>query len=95
MPSDIYTQHTHHPDRFREEGYAWGLFSPGPEWLTVLGSHWENIPLTESPDEAARPGVRVLDGDQPKPYILAKVRRCGQDYFQVLEVERTYTPEPV
>ena len=39
--------------------------------------------------------MRVLDGgDQPKPYILAKVRRCGQDYFQVLEVERTYTPEP-
>jgi hypothetical protein len=25
-------------DQLRTEGYAWGTFTPGPDWLTVHGS---------------------------------------------------------
>ncbi|MYS35958.1 hypothetical protein K388_07468 [Streptomyces sp. KhCrAH-43] len=92
MASDIYSQNASHPDRFRAEGYAWGILDQGSEWLSILGSHWESIPLPESPDDTVRPGVTVLRGGEPKPYTLAKVRRDGQDIFRVLEVVRTYTP---
>ncbi|MGW1819894.1 hypothetical protein ACWCQM_40845 [Streptomyces sp. NPDC002125] len=91
MASDIYPQDVFHPDRSRAEGYAWGFLDS--EWLSVLGSHWERIPLPESPEDAARPGVTMLRDGEPKPYTLAKVRRDGQGIFRVLEVVRTYTPE--
>lgn len=94
MPSDIYTQDNRHPDRYRTEGYAWGfLRSSDGQWLSVLGSHWERIPLPESPKDAVRPGVvSVIDG-KPSTYTLAKVRREGRSIFAVLEVVETYTPE--
>ncbi|WP_331720912.1 hypothetical protein OG306_40730 (plasmid) [Streptomyces sp. NBC_01241] len=91
MASDIYPQDVFHPDRSRAEGYAWGFLDS--EWLSILGSHWERIPLPESPEDAARPGVTMLRDGEPKPYTLAKVRRDGQDIFRVLEVVRTHTPE--
>ncbi|RPK32668.1 hypothetical protein EES39_38365 [Streptomyces sp. ADI92-24] len=93
MSSDLYTQDCHHPDRFRAEGHAWGILDPGSDWLCVLGSHWESIPLPESPEEAARPRTTVVYDGKPEPYTLAKVRRDGQSIFRVLEVVRTYTPE--
>ncbi|MFF1737852.1 hypothetical protein [Streptomyces sp. NPDC058247] len=91
MASDIYPQDVFHPDRSRAEGYAWGFLDS--EWLSILGSHWERIPLPESPEDAVRPGVTMLRDGEPKPYTLAKVRRDGQDIFRVLEVVRTHTPE--
>ncbi|MGA5643628.1 hypothetical protein ACPCTN_33465 [Streptomyces cinereoruber] len=91
MPSDIYPQDVFHPDRSRAEGYAWGFLDS--EWLSILGSHWERIPLPEAPEDAIRPGVTVLRDGESKPYTLAKVRRDGQSVFRVLEVVRTHTPE--
>ncbi len=93
MPSDIYPQDIFHPDRSRAEGYAWGIQYPGSDWLCVLGSHWERIPLPESPEAAARPRATMVHDGEPRPYTLAKVRRDGQSIFLVLEVVRTYTPE--
>ncbi|MBD2829836.1 hypothetical protein ID875_20850 [Streptomyces globisporus] len=86
-------QDNHHPDRFRSDGYAWGFLAPESIWLSVLGSHWESIPLPESPEDAIRPGVTVLYSGRPQPYTLARVRRDGQSIFRVLEVVRTYTPQ--
>ncbi|MFJ5645769.1 hypothetical protein [Streptomyces sp. NPDC093223] len=91
MASDIYPQDVFHPDRSRAEGYAWGFLDS--EWLSILGSHWERIPLPGSPEDAVRPGVTMLREGEPQTYTLAKVRRDGQDIFRVLEVVRTYTPE--
>ncbi|MER6256797.1 hypothetical protein ABT224_36190 [Streptomyces sp. NPDC001584] len=93
MASDIYPQDVFHPDRSRAEGYAWGFLRPGSDWLSILGSHWERIPLPEAPEDAVRPGVTMLRDGEPEPYTLAKVRRDGQDIFRVLEVVRTHTPE--
>ncbi|MFH8642002.1 hypothetical protein [Streptomyces goshikiensis] len=93
MASDIYPQDGFHPDRSRAEGYAWGFLRPGSDWLSILGSHWERIPLPESPEDAVRPSVTMLRDGEPEPYALAKVRRDGQDIFRVLEVVRAHTPE--
>ncbi|MFE2530168.1 hypothetical protein ACFXEL_38770 [Streptomyces sp. NPDC059382] len=93
MPSDLYPQDNFHPDRSRIEGYAWGILRPGSEWLSILGSHWERIPLPESPEAAIRPAVTLLYDAKPEPYTLARVRRDGQDIFRLLEVVRTYAPE--
>ncbi|MEU6619150.1 hypothetical protein [Streptomyces parvus] len=93
MPSDIYPQSNFHPDRSRAEGYAWGILRPGSDWLSILGSHWERIPLPEAPEDAVRPGTTLLYENKPEPYTLAKVRRDGQDIFRVLEVVRTHTPK--
>ncbi|MFJ4343600.1 hypothetical protein [Streptomyces sp. NPDC088915] len=93
MPSGIYSQDNHHPDRFRAEGYAWGILRPGSDWLSILGSHWERIPLPGDPEDAVRPGVTLLYEGKPETYTLAQVRRDGQSIFRVLEVVRTYTPE--
>ncbi|MFD4320546.1 hypothetical protein [Streptomyces sp. NPDC058548] len=93
MPSNIYTQDNQHPDRYRPEGYAWGFLRPGGRWLSVLGSHWECIPLPESPEDAVRPGVVMVIDGKPDTYTLAKVRREGRSIFAVLEAVETYTPQ--
>lgn len=78
-------------DQLRTEGYVWGLFVPGPDWLTVPGSHHRTAPLTVSPEDAERPGYATVHGGEAVPWVLAKVQRCGTA-FRVLEVVRQFTP---
>ncbi|WP_030247956.1 hypothetical protein [Streptomyces sp. NRRL S-455] len=80
-------------DKWRAEGYAWGLFIPGPDWLTVPGSAHRSAPLTERPEDAERPNYAAVHGGEVSPWVLAKVQRCGGGTFRVLEVVREVTPE--
>jgi hypothetical protein len=92
---------TFHPDRFRAEGYAWGTTTIDPpgrtgtdgQWLTVLGSYHENIPLTETPDAAPRPATVLIRDGRPERMTLARVQRVGQTAFRILAVANTYTPD--
>ncbi|MGY5634200.1 hypothetical protein ACW7N6_38310 [Streptomyces sp. UC1A3] len=80
-------------DMYRAEGYAWGLFIPGPDWLTIPGSAHRSVPLTAGPDEAERPAYAAVHGGEVSPWVLAKVQRCGGGAFRVLEVVRKHIPE--
>jgi hypothetical protein len=78
-------------DQLRTEGYAWGTFTPGPDWLTVHGSAHRTVPLTADPEDAVRPGYATVHGGEVVPWVLAKVRREGSA-FRVLEVVQRFTP---
>ncbi|MFH8805275.1 hypothetical protein ACH4F6_38000 [Streptomyces sp. NPDC017936] len=80
-------------DQRRTEGYAWGTFTPGPNWLTVHGSAHRTAPLTADPEDAERPGYATIHGGEVVPWVLAKVRREGGPAFRVLEVVREHIPE--
>lgn len=38
----------------KREGWSWGT-ADGPEWLTILGSHWGSPILAATADEAIKP----------------------------------------
>lgn len=69
------------------EGYAVGEFVGGETYLTILGSHWETIPLFATPEaaeawHAARYEQEIGDWFRP---VTIKVRRCGQSIFEVVK----------
>lgn len=80
-------------DQLRTEGYAWGTFAPGPDWLTVHGSARRTAPLTADPDDAECPGYATVHAGEVVPWVLAKVRREGGSAFRVLEIVTEFTPE--
>lgn len=69
------------------EGYAVGEFVGSEQYLTVLGSHWETIPLFATPEAAEAWDAQRWEhapGDWFKP-VTRKVRRCGQSIFEVIQ----------
>lgn len=68
------------------EGYAVGT-TDGGEWLTILGSHWETIPLFSTAEAAeawwAEKWATNMPGEWYQP-ITRKVRRAG-GYFRIID----------
>lgn len=67
------------------EGYAVGEFVGSEQYLTILGSYWETIPLFATPAKAEDWHAQRYEqeiGDWFKP-VTIKVRRCGQSIFEV------------
>jgi len=72
-------------ERRAPEGYAVGTTDSG-EWLTLLGSHWEAMPLFRTAEQAeawfAQRWPQPIPG---REYITRWVERKGRSYFKIVE----------
>ncbi len=72
-------------------GYAFGHSTPGSEWHTCLGSHYEMYPLFDTPEKAQEwfnrrfPGFSLAPSQEPSEYSVRKVKRMSSQYFRVVE----------
>lgn len=79
-------------DKWRGEGYAWGVFIGSREWLTIAGSAYRSAPLTVRPEDAPEPNHATVMGGKPVLDVLARVERCGGSAFRVLEIVEERVP---